>query len=156
MIDDKKIRVKCINEGCPICGQIFELSRNQELTCGFCKSELVPIVEKNWLEEIAENEKWVENAEENWPQVIAFEYKRLKKLCAEANAFGVLLCLKDNYEVLLKFELLVAFAWSSMNMDERFEEETISLITTSNLSLGAWLYLANVLKEALQDRKSVV
>ena len=99
-----------------------------------------------WLNDISKNEEyWIAGAEDNYPCVIAFEYKRLRQMCQDSKAYGVLLCLKDNFESLLKFETLISCAWAVENLDDKFEEDTIAEITKPQLSFGEWEYLAKTI-----------
>ncbi len=116
--------------------------------CALCHSEMIPVEDINWLKNISDdNNGWIENADKNWPSVLAFEYNRLRSLCSEKNSYGVMLCLKDNFEALLKFEILIAFAWLKNRCDEKFEREVLSQITAPNLSFGSWRALARIIVE---------
>ena len=106
----------------------------------------------NWLSEIAKDKGlWVEDISK-WPSIIAYTYESLRHLCEEGKAYGVQMRLKDNFETILKFETLIAFAWAEHNTDDTFIEQTISLITTPNLSMDAWVELAKILIQDLDDR----
>lgn len=97
-----------------------------------------------WLKNVAEDpEYWVDEKDLNeYPGIIIFEYERLRSLCYECDAYGAMHCLKDNFETILKFEVLITYAWTDTNLDEDFKKERMSLLTTENLSFGSWLSLA--------------
>lgn len=108
-------------------------------------------MDNSWLENIAQDESlWIENISE-WPSIVAYEYKNLRDLCSNGKAYGALMCLKDNFETILKFETLLAFAWAEKNTDESFKKETISKITTRDLSMGSWRKLAELIYSDLSD-----
>ena len=105
----------------------------------------------DWLTALAEDENlWIPGAETSYPAVVAYEYRNLRRFCRESRAYAVLLSLKDNFEALLKLELLLAFAWASQNGDEVFESQTISRLMAPNPSLGTWLDLASVILKDLK------
>lgn len=148
-----KIYVKCPNKECALYNISFSKANAGISRCSSCDSVLMECTSKHWLIELVENKTiWIDEAAELWPSVVAFEYYRLKERCKKADSYGVLLCLKDNIEVLLKFETLISYAWAAQNMDIAFEEETISQITTPNLSLGAWSQLSKIIIQNLKKR----
>lgn len=112
------------------------------------------VIENNdhWLKTIAnDKELWIEDISE-WPSIIAYTYESLHGLCSEEKAYGVQMRLKDVFETILKFETLIAFAWAEHNTDDSFKETTISLITTPNLTMGAWVELALILIRELDEK----
>ena len=152
-----KITYICKNTSC-LLSCLLNISNQEEkipasIECPICHSQMEPDKAINWMEKIAgEEKKWAEHAENVYPSVIAYEYRRLRGLCREKKAYGVQICLKDNFETLLKFEVLLAYAWAAQNMDESFFNKTISQITTQNPSFGTWVDLAGVM---LRDLKTV-
>ena len=101
---------------------------------------------KSWLVDIAQNkELWAKGEMEDWPSIIAYEYQRLRRLCEKEQSYGVLLCLRDNFESFLKLEVLLSFAWADQYTDEEFRKNVVCQITTQNLSLGQWVELATIL-----------
>ncbi len=106
---------------------------------------------EDWLSVLAKDENlWISDAETSYPAVIAYEYRTLRRFCGEKRAYAVLLSLKDNFEALLKLEVLLAFAWAAQNGDEVFESRTISQLMVPNPSLGTWLSLASVILKDLR------
>ena len=125
---------------CPVCGYPMKVVTNQKKA------------EAHWLEEIAADKSyWLSDAEKLFPSVIAHEYSMLRKYCRQKEPYAVLLSLKDNFESLLKLEVLLAYAWGAHLNDEQFVSSTISLLTTPNLSMGAWLELASILIKRLRE-----
>ena len=101
----------------------------------------------SWLNDIYENNDfWVEGAEENYPCLISFEYRRLREFCKDSNAYALRFCLNENFESLLKFETLISYAWAVSNMEVAFVEKTVAMITKeSRPSFGTWIELAGIL-----------
>lgn len=131
---------------CPICGSSMELAVGMKDI-----GEEAMDASGHWLVQIADNtEHWIPYAEKAYPSVIAHEYRSLREYCRREEPYAVLLSLKDNFEALLKLEVLLAYAWAAKNTDEAFEAQTVSLLTTPNLSLGAWMELALVLGKGLK------
>ena len=147
------IQIRCTNSSCHFYSNFMPWPEGVPLTvCPICGSAMEPSVSTKgngaeavnapgrWLEEIADDpDFWVPGAEDAYPSVTAHEYRRLQEYCRKEEPYAVLLSLKDNFEALLKLEVLLAYAWAAKNMDEAFEAQTVSLLTTPNLSLGAWM-----------------
>ena len=103
---------------CPICGSSMEKvsikSKNTSATDKFDGATEIGINATKWLSEIAYNtENWFLNAEKQYPAVIAHEYKNLHTYCYREEPYAVLLSIKDNYEALMKLEVLLAFSWAA-------------------------------------------
>lgn len=129
---------------CPLCGAKMQPGESAE-------SAFESPAPKHWLVEIADNpELWIRDAEDEYPSVIAYEYRSLRKYCREKQPYAVLLCLKDNFEALLKLEVLLAFSWAARNTNDAFELSTVSRLMTPNPSLGTWLELASVVVKDLR------
>ena len=155
----KNIQIKCKNPSChlsrypmpwpdgqplaacPICGFAMEVAEStQDEGAGTWSSP------DHWLLDLADDpESWAPGAEQAYPAVIAYKYRSLKEYCRKEAPYAVLLSLKDNFEALLKMQVLLAYAWAAKNTDEGFETETISRLTKTNLSLGNWVGLATTL-----------
>ena len=126
---------KCSNQKCILFNKIMM----DESVCPICGSAMQEESEKYWLESISEDkEAWVEDADKVYPCIIAANYQRLHDLCKRNDPYGVLLCLKENFECLLKYTVLIEYAWAKANMDEEFEKSVISKITEPNPSFGTW------------------
>ena len=109
------------------------------------------IKSEEWLKKIASDDSlWSDETMDEWPSVIAYEYRLLRSLCKREKAYGVLFCLKDNFESFLKLEVLLSFAWADQNCDEEFKRRTICQITSPNLTFGAWMNLAKMLLEEIE------
>ena len=159
------IQIRCTNASCHFHNYTMPWPEGLPLTaCPICGSAMEPAAgmtgigehtmdePDHWLAKIAEDtECWIPDAEKAYPSVIAHEYRSLRDYCRNKEPYAVLLSLKDNFEALLKLEVLLAYAWAARNTDEAFEAQTVSLLTTPNLSLGAWLELASVLGKGLKN-----
>lgn len=151
--NDNHVSMICSNKECYFNKHPFPMFEGNDRKCMICNSDLIIVNEQHWLSKIVEDKNlWFKDSIDEWPCLIAFEFSRLKALCVNKNSYGVLWCLKDNFEAIIKFETLLAYAWAAVNMDSSFEEETIAKITTPNLSLGAWLQLAKIIVSNLKDR----
>lgn len=146
--------IKCINKNCinNLHG-IYVSIQVDHMKCPLCGS-LMKLEGQNWLETIGnDDEQWIKGATDDYPCVIAYEYNRLRELCKKKNSYAVIFCLKDMFEAFFKFETLLGYAWAASEMDGSFMKNTISLITTPNLSLGAWVELSNLLIKGLKAAK---
>lgn len=149
------IRLRCLNESCfyhkngiivpaGIIATTGDLPR-----CMLCNSDMIREEEKNWLAEIAEDEEyWIGGVEDDYPSVIAYEYRRLREYCRNGKAYAVVFSLKDNFESLLKYSVLLSYAWVSVSYnvtDKDFADRKLSSITKENTSFGEWVKLAQAL-----------
>lgn len=134
---------------CPICHSAMEIADTVGENDGF-ETDLQGSDHSGWLAAIASDEKnWSNNVEEKYPAVIAYEYRKLREYCRKEEPYAVLLMLKDNFEALLKFEVLLAYSWAAEHKDETFKASTVSQLMTKNLSMGSWLELASVIEKKL-------
>ena len=130
---------------CYKCGAIIQKGSIFCCKCG--ERVTVDLSGKHWLMAVAEDESnWIQDTDK-WPSIIAYEYYRLRELCRKKQAYGVLINLKDNFEAVLKFEVLLGFAWADNNnsLEDNIRQKVVSLITTPNLTMGAWLELGQTL-----------
>lgn len=134
--------LKCSNKECVLFNtMMLQQPGNPIMKCPVCGSPMIVVTnQKNakahWLEEIADDKSyWLSDAEKLFPSVIAHEYNMLHRYCRQKEPYAVLLSLKDNFESLLKLEVLLAYAWSAHLNDEQLVSSTISLLTTPNLSM---------------------
>ena len=131
---------------CPLCGEPLEGAAVGEPTEGM---DLKEREDAHWLEKIANDDAyWISDADQAYPSVVAYEYRKLREYCRAGNAYAALLSLKDNFEALLKLEVLLTYAWAAQNKDKDFEKSTISLLTTPNLTMGAWVELSLKMEKA--------
>ena len=151
---DLKIFINCKNPNCIYSAQPIPFSDTGLIEeCPLCHSSVAirysPKAHKHWLTELYEDHSyWIENIEYDYPSIIAYEYNNLRTLCNDCQPYGVLLSLKDNFETLLKLEILLACSWASVNTNETILQNTIVQLMTPNLSLGLWLLIAsNILRE---------
>ncbi len=101
-----------------------------------------------WLKDFAEDETmWVPEAYENMPAVIAFEYRRLRELAQNEDAYGVLMQIKDVYEVILKYPIILGLCvledGKRTNQDKetaekKFYKKRVAKILSKEMALGDW------------------
>ena len=149
--NDNKIQIRCTSNTCHFHTNYISWPENIPLMdCQICGSKMEPVgaIENasGWLSRIAEDENiWLKEVETKFPAVLAYEYRSLRDYCRKEEPYAVLLSIKDNFEALLKFEVLLAYAWTAKNTSEEFMASTASLLMTPNLTLGAWIGLAAVI-----------
>lgn len=133
---------------CPICHSPMEIyveGEKKSLEVYLKDSDL-----SGWLAAIAsDGENWFNDVEVKYPAVIAYEYRQLREYCRKENPYAVLLGLKDNFEALLKFEVLLAYSWAANHMDQNFIASTVSQLMSKNLSMGNWLNLVSNIEKDL-------
>ena len=107
---------------------------------------------ENYWQTLADDEQlWYECAITGFPSVIAHEYRRLKDELSNGHPFAAMLQIKDVMEALLKFEVLLAWAWAAQEKADGFLEKVGCLITKESLSLGAWKSLGSELLGFFDD-----
>ncbi len=141
---------KCSKRDCYFSRKGIELEMElAEMDCPICHGKMYAEKGNHWLDDAFGNKEIFEDST-GFPCVIARDLMRLHDLCQDHNSYGVLLCIKDNFEALLKFETLIAYAWAANNTALEFVDRVISQITTRNLSMGMWVELAKMLTMELE------
>lgn len=125
------------------------------MECPKCSSEMIK-GKKYWIcEECEERVPITEdlgsgefniNALNNFPTIIAHEYHRLKELSAAGEAYGTFMQIKDMYEVILKFPVLIMMEGLIYSLKNEKENESRNSILrafiSKPLSLGDWEVIA--------------
>lgn len=138
----------------------------------FCKECNALRTKEEW-EEIAlqnelllkkqeDKEPWFEKAYNEYPTIIAHEYNRLKELSTEGKVYGTFMQIKDMYEVILKFPILIminGLIYSLKNEKEcKNRNDILKSFISKPLSLGDWETIANKIgklsNEELPQRNS--
>lgn len=119
--------------------------------CQACNKTIKPVEVNNkplaWYSALCLDESlWFKKAFNEFPSIIAHEYWRLYELLRKGQTYGVLLQLKDLFEVLLKFPVLVLVS-EMYNRPGRSDKENkvLGLLLSKNLSLGDWESIARML-----------
>lgn len=118
------------------------------IKCNKCDAELTytdalrcPECQREWNEILISDSKYFdENLESELNSLISYAYRKLRLFIADKQIYGALLQIKDIYEILMKFPVLLAssyfFHCDSQNEDgNRF---LINLVNRKN-SMGDWL-----------------
>ena len=96
----------------------------------------------DWLKILANDESlWEKRAYAEMPAVIAHEYKRLHDLAEEGNVYGVMLQIKDVYEIVLKYPCVLGLCiFEHTNVPAGVEsfDALMAEILNKLLSLGDW------------------
>lgn len=96
----------------------------------------------DWLKELADDASlWEERAYEEMPAVIAHEYKRLHELAEDGNVYGVMLQIKDVYEIILKYPCVLGlciFRRTKGSAGAEAFDTLMSEILEKLLSFGDW------------------
>lgn len=145
-LDDYKGKYICSNEECgfAIKKSEYESMKQEE----FIKGD-------NWCEYICSNsDYWHEEAFHEYPSVVAHEYERLFELLKCKQTYGMLLQLKDTFEVILKFPVLICISeiyGKHQNLSSNEKEALITLLQQP-LALGHWYNVSSmILKTQTND-----
>lgn len=126
--------------------------------CNFqCKIEEYDHINEPWGEKISkDNELWNYEVLEKFPYMIAVEYKRLYSLTKENKLYGVMFQIKDIFELLLKFPVLLVMSryCDNQKRDEQ-QSEIIRFLLENKLSLGSWKSIADKCLN-IEDSSSIV
>ncbi|UMZ72527.1 hypothetical protein [Natranaerofaba carboxydovora] len=87
-----------------------------------------------WYSEILDK-----NKENDFPPILAHEYQRLYSLFNEKNVFGLMLQVKDVFELLLKMPVLLAGNITYHKVDKSIDEKKFLYKFFKPLSLNNWL-----------------
>jgi len=95
------------------------------------------------------NNLWNEQLLNSEVAIISHEYNRIKKLLSSGQYFGVLLQIKDFFEILLKLPVLIVINEKFNKRDNSTFEETAFIMAALEkpLSLGHWHELATSIKK---------
>ena len=147
----RTIILKCQNPECFYHSVELKAPEDSFSECPLCHSAMIPAAGKNWLVEIAEDEGyWIRGADDSYPSVLAYEYRRLQDFCRNGNAYAAVFSLKDNFESLLKYFVLLSYAWAAVTVkDGAFPTRALAPITRENLSFGSWVKLTHALMTEL-------
>ncbi len=156
------IGVIFMHKKCPVCDEILQ-SIGKKLVCPSencqfqCLAAAYDFEIKPWNIQICEDEKfWYYDTFNNYPLIIAREYKRLYELLRDNKLYGVLFQIKDLFEVLIKFPtLLVISKYCDSKKRGKIENQIISFLLENKLSLGHWETIASKCL-LLKDNSSVL
>ena len=129
---------------CQVCGSAMELWRGQKWICTNPNCTNTVLANKRaWYEELAESPMWNENIIKRAPSVIAYEYYTLREMLKKGEVSGIVLQLKDAFEVALKFPLLIVLSDAFENDSKKnLYRDILHALTCKLPSLGDWFSAA--------------
>ena len=96
------------------------------------------MVEKTWLEQIADDDSfWYQNIDTKYPALFQIMYKEIKELASNNNTYGFAIRMKDFFEAFIRFYVLIGIAYA----DSTEDKETVALLfdPDHSLSFGDWV-----------------
>lgn len=135
-----------------------ELIPMAELSLYFCSQCVKALSEEGWENEnieqsawylkLADDKNWHLRAFEEYPFMISHEYKRIKLELENGCVFGAMLQIKDLFEALLKFNVLLMTAMIYRKSKKSSnEKEIIRQLIGKILSFGDWLRIARLIEK---------
>ncbi|WP_240421195.1 hypothetical protein [Paenibacillus periandrae] len=124
-------------------GSLFQLG--SKLVCQNEQCDYVELASsKNWFEELGKDDNlWIQPIKEQTPYLIAIEYDKLHKLLVSGSTYGVQFQIKDMFEVLLKFPILILLSEVLESKKLKYEyQDVLTRLTGKPLSLGDWHQVA--------------
>ena len=147
---------------CPYCNNKLQQVAQKLICiasdCKFqCKLEEFEVFSQPWGVKICKNEEfWNYEVLEKFPYIISAEYKRLYTLLEENKLYGVLFQIKDFFEVLIKFPVLLILSRYCDNRERNEKQsEIIKFLLENKLSLGHWETIANKCLN-IEDSSSII
>ena len=133
------------NNVCYKCGSdLIKIGMKKICSNDNCDYQMITTDSKPWYKQMADDDSlWNENIIEHAPSIVAYEYSMLRKLLSEGSIYGVPIKIKDMFEVVLKFPVLILLAekLTSKETKEKYDH-IFSLLTCKPLSLGDWKEIA--------------
>lgn len=126
--------------------------------CSFqCKVDEYDYIDEPWGEKISKNnELWNYEVFDNFPYMIAAEYKRLHILTKDNKLYGVMFQIKDFFEILLKFPVLLVLSRYCDNINRnKNQSDIVKFLLENKLSLGHWKVIADKCL-AIEDNSPVI
>ena len=147
------------NIKCPHCTLDLQENGNfmecpDDENCGYRISK-VKLKKQNqhWLINILEdNNLWAKEIFDLNLPIISNEYKRLYTLCKEKQSYGMFLEIKDIFEVLIKFPILLVVSKIDYNQANANETQFLTTMLEKQLSLGDWSNLARQAHNITNDK----
>lgn len=141
---------------CQICGSEMELWNNSKWICTNTNCDNTVLVNSAaWYEKLAEDVTlWNDSILNQAPSVIAYEYFILRDMLKKGAVSGIILQLKDAFEVALKFPVLVVLSDAFSDKSRKnFYKDILFDLTCKLPSLGDWHAAAQKLLNtgAVQD-----
>jgi tetratricopeptide (TPR) repeat protein len=138
-LDEIKNKLFCSNYDCEFSCKRDEFEEK-------CKEEANKKL--SWNLQLADEKNWYTKAFEEYPFVIAHEYKRIKTELEEGSVFGAMLQIKDLFEVLLKYPILIIAAKIFRKENKTTKEnEILKELVAKPLSLGDWVRIAGLIED---------
>lgn len=142
---------------CPNCESELEEYKGR-LICSNYECNYVTLLNTSqavstpWYKMLCEEEAyWYKPAFESFPSIIAHEYWRLFDMLEKGQTFGSLLQLKDLFEVIIKFPILIAASHMYYKKQRSDTEGKIILsLLEKQLSLGHWKQIAQTIASGVK------
>ena len=128
---------------CERCGQILTYT-DGELRCPACG--------KVWNDVLLSDDKYFcKHFEDEYNSLIAYEYQKLKTFIANKQIYGAILQIKDIYEVLIKFPVLLGASYLFHNRaTDEADKLLVNIVTTRN-SMGDWNSHLALMQKKIRD-----
>ena len=134
---------------CPRCSSPLEEFRNKLVctadVCDFVITKTAYAARSSpWFQRLYEDESlWHKPAFEQAPAIIAHEYWRIHDLLRQEKPYGAFMQIKDTFEVLLKFPMLIAASiLAGQQTRSEADTELLSSLFQQKLALGHWETIA--------------
>lgn len=132
--------------------------------CNKCNTELAytdalrcPVCGREWNEILTSDENFFNgDLEEQLNALISYAYRKLRLFIADKQIYGAMLQIKDLYEILMKFPVLVASAYFFHEAKENEDSNKflVNLVNRKN-SMGDWLDHVGVCTRLIYKKTSL-
>ena len=126
---------------CKICGFEMEKWKNKKWICTNPDCSGIILIDiKPWYIQLSDDSSlWNDEILKKSPAIIAYEYNNLYKMLKKGEVSGIILKLKDNFEVIIKFSIMIILSDTFTDYSKKtLYKDVIYHLTRKLPSLGDW------------------
>lgn len=137
----------------------------KKMICDFCLENIefenhkyaCPICEREWNEIILTDKNFYDSdCVTHINPIIALEYKNLITLIENKQIYGIILQIKDIYEIIIRIPVLIMSAFALHNRQAVKGKDLLFFMMSKPLSLGDWRYLLTVASETAKELEDII
>lgn len=137
----------------------------KKLKCSFCQENLefenhkykCPICDKEWSDVLLESKNYFDlDCVFCINPIIALEYFTFKSFLLNKQIYGIILQIKDIYEIIIRIPVLIICSFVLSNHKTSKGKELLLFMMSKPLSLGDWRYLLSLASDAAEELKDYI
>lgn len=140
----------CIIEICPKCKE--KLYFIKEINKAVCSSTDCKY-QQPYIQAQSRDIRFEKNNYLKYPWIIAYSYSKLEKFLQLEENYGLLFQIKDIFELLIKFPILIILdnAITKKLYEEKEINNLVSILLDKNLSFGDWIYIGKEILKLIDN-----